>query len=98
MEKKQDLVEYQTCGTKEEQEDEDTYICELKVEEEEEHKDNQIYASEVGEDDLKIAAMEDKCSALVRDQASEAITCIVDDMKEESEDVKEVNFYELDCL
>ena len=43
-EKKEDPVEYQTCGTKEEQEDEEEIICEPKVEEdereEEEHEDN----------------------------------------------------------
>ena len=46
---------------------------------------------------MKIAAMEEKYSVLVGDQASEVVTCIVDDMKEasEDEDVKEVNFYEL---
>ena len=98
-EKKEDSVEYQTCGTKEEQEDEDTYICEPKVdkdEREEEHDDDKIFEPEVDQDDLKIAAMEDKCSALVGDQASEAVTCLVEDMGEESKDeyVKEVNSYE----
>ena len=41
--------------------------------------------------------MEDKCSALVGDHASEVVTCLVEDMGEESEDeyVKEVNFYGL---
>ena len=40
--------------------------------------------------------MEEKYSALVGDQASGVITCIVDDMKEASkyEDVKQVNSYE----
>ena len=88
--KKEDPVEYQTCGTREEQEDEEEFICEPEVEEdereEEEHEDNQICASEVGEDDLKIAAMEEKYSVLVGDQASEVVTCIINDMKEASED------------
>ena len=57
VEKKQDPVEYQTCGTKEEQEDEEEIICEPKFEEdeteEEEHEDNQVCAPEAGEDDLK---------------------------------------------
>jgi len=99
--KKEDLVEYQTCGRKEEKDNEEEFICEPEVEEdereEEDHEDNQICASEVGEDDLKIATMEDKCSALVGDQASEAVTGLVEDMEDEikDEDVKEVNFYEL---
>ena len=40
--------------------------------------------------------MEEQYSALVADQASENVTCIVDNMKEASEDehVKEVNSYE----
>ena len=99
MEKKEDPLEYQTCGTKEEQEDEEEIICEPKVEEdereEEGHEDDKIYEPEVDQDDLKIAAMEEKYSVLVVDQASEAVTCIVDDMKEATEDehVKEVNSY-----
>ena len=44
---------------------------------------------------MKIVATEEKYSALVGDQASEVVTCIVDDRKEASNDeyVKEVNSY-----
>lgn len=91
-------MEYETCGTKEEQEDVEDIICEPKVEEdereEEEHKDDKIYEPKIN--NLKIAAMEEEYSAFIRDQASGAITCIVDDMKEASKDdyVNEVNSYE----
>ncbi|MDF3681034.1 hypothetical protein P3S38_29095, partial [Enterobacter hormaechei] len=81
----------------EEQADEEEIICEPKVErEEEEHEDGKIYEPEIDQDDLKIAAMEEKYSAFVGDQASGVVTCIVDDIKEasEDEDVNEVNSYE----
>ena len=83
--KKEDHVEYQTCGTKEEKEDEEEFICELEVEEdeieEEEHEDNQICESEVGEDDLKTTIVEDAYNSLVGSQKSEAVTCLIEDME-----------------
>ena len=46
---------------------------------------------------MKIAAIEEKYSALVGDQVSEAVIGLVEDMENEikDEDVKEVNLYEL---
>ena len=94
--KKEDPVEYQTCGTKEEDEEEN--ICEPEVEEderkEEEHQDDTIHEPKVDQDDLKIVEMEEKCSALVESQTSEAVTCLVEDMEEEikDEDVKAGKF------
>lgn len=98
-ENKEDPVDYQACDTKEEQEDEEENICEPKVEEDEredeDHQDDKICEPEVDQDDLKTTTMEEEYNDLVGDQISEAVTCLVEDMEETSEDeyVKEVNSY-----
>lgn len=61
VEKIEDLAEYHTCNTNEEQEDEEENIYDLEVEEEEEHQDDKICEIEVDQDDLKIVAMEEEC-------------------------------------
>ena len=57
VEKKEDLVEYYTCDTKEEQEDEEENICEPEVEEdereEEDNQDDKMCDLEVDQDDWK---------------------------------------------
>ena len=60
-------------------------------------EDDKIFEPKLVQDDLKILTIEGEYNTLVGDQESEAITWIIDDMKEESEDeyVKEVNIYEV---